>query len=101
MTRWIAIFEDSQGSESRRLREEHAHEHFAYFAEHRDTIVLAGGLRQNPGDWYCGGLWIIEVESRDEAVRLCENDPFFKCGLRNSYRLYVWGKAPPYGPVTL
>jgi uncharacterized protein YciI len=101
MTRWAAIFEDTSGSESQRVREQYAAEHFAYLAEHRDKIVLAGGLRHNPEDWYCGGLWIIEVDQRDDAARLCENDPFFKRGLRKSYQLYVWGKAPPYGPVTL
>jgi hypothetical protein len=24
--------------------------------------------RHAPGEWYCGGLWVLEVENRDEAV---------------------------------
>jgi hypothetical protein len=49
----------------------------------------------------CGGLWVLEVESRDEAVALCEQDPYFRLGLRRGYRLYTWGTAPVYGAVTL
>ena len=73
----------------------------AYLAEHKDKIVLGGGLRLAPGEWYCGELWVLEVDSWDEAAVLCEADPFFPFGLRKSYRLYVWGKAPCYGTVEL
>lgn len=63
--------------------------------------VIAGGLRASPGDWYCGGLWVMEVESREEAVKLVEADPYFRMGLRKSYPPLVWGKAPCYGAVSL
>ena len=43
----------------------------------------------------------MEVDTRLQAESLCENDPYFKLGLRKSYRLYVWGKAPFYEAVTL
>jgi hypothetical protein len=43
----------------------------------------------------------MEVDSRDEAARLVEGDPYFRLGLRKSYRLLVWGKAPCYESVTL
>jgi hypothetical protein len=54
-----------------------------------------------PGDRYCGGLWILKVDSRDEAVKLIEHAPYFRLGLRKGYRLLVWDKAPRYGAVTL
>ena len=101
MTRWVAIFEDNPESEVGWIRKQHAEEHFTYLAEHRDKILLAGGLRNEPDEWYCGGMWVMEVATRDEAVALCENDPFHKLGLRMGYRLYVWGKAPCYGLVEL
>lgn len=43
-------------------------------------------------------MWVMEVQSRDEAVALCENDPFYTLGLRKGYRLYVWGKPPAIRP---
>lgn len=48
-----------------------------------------------------GGLWVMDVETREEAVRLIEGDPCFTLGLRKGYRLAVWGKAPCYGEVRL
>jgi hypothetical protein len=97
--RWVAIFEDTPGADE--VRKRHADEHFEYLGRHRDKIVIGGGLRPQPGAWYCGGLWVLEVEGQDEAVALCEGDPYFVHGLRAGYRLYVWGKAPVYGLVTL
>ena len=91
MTRWVAIFEDNPETEVGWIRKRHAQAHFDYLGNNRDKILLGGGLRNTPGEWYCGGLWVMEVGSRDEAVSLCENDPFFKLGLRKSYTLYVWG----------
>jgi uncharacterized protein len=97
--RWVALFDDAPGTEH--IRTQHAEEHFKYLARHRDKIVIGGGLRPEPGAWYCGGLWVLEVDGRAEAVALCEGDPYFVHGLRASYRLFVWGKAPVFGPVSL
>jgi uncharacterized protein YciI len=97
--RWVAIFDDQEAREP--IRKEHSTAHFDYLAAHREQIVLAGGLRPAPGEWYCGGLWVMEVDSRDEAVGLIEGDPYFRLGLRKGYRLLVWGKAPCYQAVTL
>ena len=101
MTRWIAIFEDNPEEQAGWVRRQHAEDHFAYLAANSSRIRIGGGLRTEPGGWYCGGLWVLEVASRDEAVRLCEDDPYFKLGLRRSYRLMVWGKAPSYSDVVL
>ena len=97
--RWVAIFEDDPAADW--VRKQHAEEHFDYLARHAQKIVIGGGLRTAPDAWYCGGLWVLEVAGRDEAVALCEDDPYFRRGLRKGYRLYTWGKAPGYGAVTL
>lgn len=97
--RWVAIFDDNDGCES--VRKEHSGAHFDYLAANRKKIVIAGGVRPAPGQWYCGGLWVMEVDSREEAVSLIEDDPYHRLGLRKSYRLLVWGKAPCYETVTL
>jgi uncharacterized protein YciI len=99
VTRWVAIFEDHP--EARQVREQHREEHFAYLEAHKDKILLGGGLKPAPDEWWEGGLWILEVESRAEAARLCEDDPFFTMGLRKRYRLHIWGRAPCYGRVEL
>jgi len=101
MTRWVAIFEDNPEAQAGWVRKQHADDHFAYLAAHADKIKIGGGLREAPGAWFAGGMWVMEVETREEAARLCEEDPYFKLGLRKSYRLLVWGKAPCYGDIIL
>ena len=97
--RWVAIFDDSDGVKA--IREQYSAAHVDYLEANQDVIRIAGGLRPAPDEWYCGGLWVLEVDSRAEAVALIENDPFFVHGLRRGYRLLVWGKAPCYGSVEL
>jgi len=99
MARWIVLFEDN--ADAGWVRKNHAQAHFDYLAAHADSIVIGGGLRPAPDAWWEGGLWVMEVESRDEAVRLVEADPYFTLGLRKGYRLALWGKAPCYGEVKL
>ena len=101
MARWVALFEDHPREIGDPIRKNHSQAHFDYRAEHSDRILIGGGLRPNPDEWYCGGLWVIEVETREDAIGLIENDPYFTLGLRKSYRLMIWGKAPNYGAVTL
>ena len=67
MARFVAFFRDDPAADS--VRKLHDRDHFAYLEAHRDRIVLAGGLRAGPGEWYCGGLWILEVaHARPAAV---------------------------------
>jgi uncharacterized protein YciI len=95
--RYVAIFEDSP--EMLLIRKARSEQHIAYLKEHRNEILIGGGLREEPGGVFVGGMWIFEVESRERAVSLIENDPYFESAYR-TYRLLVWGKALPE-PVLL
>lgn len=97
MARWVVIFEDTEGMLAVRKQREPAH--LAYLEAHRDQILIAGGLRSAPGETFVGGLWVLEVASRDEAVVLVESDPYYQPDHRK-YRVLAWGKALE-GPVTL
>ena len=97
--RWVAIFTDRPGALA--VREAYAQAHFDYLETHREQIRLAGGVRDEPGGPPDGGLWILDnIKNRAEAVRLCQDDPFFTAGLRQSYVLKAWGFAPCYADVT-
>lgn len=99
MVRWVAIFEDDPARANVRVEQRDAH--FDYLARNAAKVRIGGGLRQTPDDPWIGGLWVIDADTREEAVQLCEDDPFFREGLRKSYRIMSWGRAPCYGPVTL
>jgi uncharacterized protein YciI len=97
MTRWVAIFDDAPGK--MQVRADHRDAHFAYLEANMDRIKLGGAIRVENDDNPVGGLWILETETREEAVKLCEEDPFHRHGLRSGYRLLSWGRGPCFGPV--
>jgi uncharacterized protein len=88
--RWIALFEDS--ADMLHVRKRHQAAHLEYLVAFEREIIIAGGLRDDPAGPFVGGLWVLEVSSRDRAVKLVERDPYFIHGGRR-YRLHVWGKA--------
>jgi len=96
--RLVAIFEDTAPMAAVRSRLEPAH--IEYLRVHASEILLAGGLRNAPGGSFVGGLWVLEVPSKERAVQLVEADPYFKAE-RRPYKLLVWGKALPELKVVL
>lgn len=88
--RWIALFDDT--ADMLHVRRHHEAAHLDYLAAFEREILIAGGLRDVPGGPFVGGLWVLEVSSRDRAIQLVERDPYFIHGGRR-YRLAVWGKA--------
>ncbi len=96
--RWVAIFEDTPAMLA--VRAEREPLHLEYLARHRDEIILAGGCRQAPGEAFVGGLWVLEVASRERAVELIEADPYYEPACR-AYKLLTWGKAFPDQAVSL
>ena len=100
MARWVAIFGDNE-TKAKDIRGKYTQDHLAYLAANKSTILLAGGLKPEPGGPFEGGLWILEVADRKEAMACVENDPFFKAGLRKSVRIAAWGKAFPEDVVKL
>ena len=95
--RWIVFFTDTP--EMLAVRQQREFDHLAYLRQHAGEIKLAGGCRPAPEASFVGGLWILEVATRERAIELIENDPYFE-PLWRSYQLLTWGKALD-GPVVL
>ena len=64
-------------------------QHMVYREEHRNKILISGGLFEESGSAFVGGLWVFEIESRECVVNLIENDSYFFPAYR-AYRLLVW-----------
>ena len=96
--RFIVMFEDTPEMAAVRRTTEPAH--LAFLETNRTEIPMAGGLRNEHGGAYVGGLWVFEVSSRARAVELIESDPYYVAHPR-PYRLLAWGKALPQFQVTL
>jgi len=89
--RWVAILHDAPGMAALR-NTKGIQDHIAYLRQNAREVLIAGPLRETPGGPIVGGLWVMEVETRERAVELVENDPYFGAGYR-TYRLLNWSKA--------
>lgn len=66
--------------------------HIEYVTRNLDRIIASGGLFPEDEDFPNGGLIILDVQSRSEAIEYIENDPFFLNGIFNSYTICRWKK---------
>ncbi|GAA6143068.1 YciI family protein [Hydrogenophaga sp. 5NK40-0174] len=87
---FVAIFEDSPGMSA--VRQANGAAHIEHLKRHAKEIRVGGGLRTSPDAPFSGGMWILDVDSRDRAVALIESDPYYEPAHRR-YRLYHWNKV--------
>jgi uncharacterized protein YciI len=90
---FAVLFTDKSGHGA--LRGEHLDAHIQWVYEHKDNVLVAGSLRQEPTDIPKGGLWAVEAESKESVFKLLQTDPFYTCGLRQSVEVFHWSKALP------
>ena len=88
---FAVLFTDKPGQGA--LRAENLAAHIRWVAENRDTVLVAGSLRVEPGAVPKGGLWIVEAPSRAAVLDLMKSDPFYTCGLRQGVEVLHWSKA--------
>ena len=90
---FIVQFEDKPVTGE--LREKLLKSHFEFLDLMKDRVLVAGSLREVPGDKPVGGLWIIEAENEAEIKDIFKDDPFWTNGLRATVRINRWHKAFP------
>ena len=90
---FIVRFTDKPGEQDR--RKQYLQAHLSWLAERRDTILVAGSLREEPDANPVGGAWIVEAASKQEVAALFESDPFWRHGLRADVEILYWSKAFP------
>jgi uncharacterized protein YciI len=88
---YVITFLDAPGS----IREKKAslrQIHIEYVTRNADRIIASGGLFPDDDDFPNGGLVILDVERRQEAVDYIENDPFFLNGIFTTYTIHRFRK---------
>lgn len=88
---FAVLFTDKPGHGN--LRAENLDAHIRWVAERRESVLVAGSLRVDPGAVPKGGLWIVEVPSKAAVLDLMKSDPFYICGLRQDIEVLYWSKA--------
>jgi uncharacterized protein YciI len=74
------------------VRARYGQAHLDFLEKNSKEILLAGGLRNVPGGPFNGGLWVLDVPSRERVEELMKSDPYF-IHSRRTYTIRVWGKA--------
>ena len=75
------LFYCTDGEGAQQLRQDHIQAHLAYVEGILERMCVAGPLRDAPGSPVSGSCFIFATESRDEALRLLQGDPYYQAGV--------------------
>ncbi|WP_454736659.1 YciI family protein [Cupriavidus necator] len=75
------------------LRSTYLQAHIDWLRQHRESILIAGSLRDAPDAGAVGGLWIVRASNRSEIESLIQSDPFWIHGLRERVEIHSWHRA--------
>lgn len=99
MTRWVVMFRDTKEMLTVRANKELRNRHVAY-AEQHPELLIGGGLKPDPESPFCGAMWIVDCESKQNVEDLILADPFYYEEHR-TFEIYAWGKLLEDKVVTL
>ena len=66
--------------------------HIDHVMRNADRIIASGGLFPDDDDFPNGGMIVLAVETREEAVAYIESDPFFLSGIFTTYEIHRFKK---------
>jgi len=67
--------------------------HLEYLARHAAKLLACGAKLDDDGDGAHGGLYVLDVETREEAERFIADDPFTHAALFERVQIVRWRKA--------
>lgn len=79
---WAIICVDKPNTAA--IREERLLPHRAYLQSQKGILVLAGATQTDDGKEAIGSLFVVNVNSREEAKAFSDGDPFTKGGVFSS-----------------
>ena len=67
--------------------------HLTFLEQHKDLLLACGAKLADDGTDLGGGLYVVALDTREEAQRFIEADPFHAAGLFERVTLTRWRKA--------
>ena len=67
--------------------------HLEFLDQHKALLLACGAKLADDGTDLGGGLYVVAMDSREEAQRFIESDPFHTAGLFERVTLTRWRKA--------
>lgn len=84
-------FQDNTEADSD-IRPQYMAQHLAFLSDNDEVIKAAGPLKE-PDGTVKSGLWLVDVETIDQAWELVKTDPFWPTGLRETVEIKHWAQV--------
>jgi Uncharacterized protein conserved in bacteria len=75
------------------LRADTRDEHLGYLDAHVELLLACGAKLDDAGEVASGGIYLLDVDSRDAAEAFIAADPFSRVGLFERVDVIRWRKA--------
>ncbi|SEJ92454.1 YciI family protein [Achromobacter sp. NFACC18-2] len=75
------------------VRQQHRAKHLEYLDANKQLLLACGAKLQDDGKDAGGGLYIVDVETRDAAQQFIDADPFAQANLFDRVTITRWRKA--------
>jgi len=75
------------------LRRETRDEHLRFLEANKALLLACGAKLADDGSDLGGGLYVVDLETRDEAERFIADDPFSRVELFERVTITRWRKA--------
>jgi uncharacterized protein len=82
------LFQDNPNADPD-IRTRHMANHLDFLMQNKGIIQAAGPLKDKDGS-ITGGLWLVDVNSTEDAWHLIKSDPFWSTGLRDTIEVKQW-----------
>lgn len=75
------------------LRKAHRAEHLRYLEENKALLLACGAKLHDDGTDMGGGLYVVDVDTREAALAFISADPFSQVDLFENIKITRWRKA--------
>lgn len=75
------------------LRAKTRDEHLAFLDRHKALLLACGAKLNDDGSGAGGGLYVVDLETREEAEKFIQADPFSTVELFERVNITRWRKA--------
>jgi uncharacterized protein YciI len=87
------IIETFDKPDSQAVRQQHRAAHLEFLDANKHLLLACGAKLHDDGADLGGGLYVLDVETRQEAEAFILADPFTTAGLFDRYTIVRWRKA--------
>ncbi len=83
------------------VRQQHRPAHLDFLAQNAQLLLACGAKLQDDGSDMGGGLYVVDLDTREAAQAFIAADPFYQADLFAEVRLTRWRKAYVAGECCL